>query len=241
MITRYKIDWKVPSNIEFFISTNQSGFSREKFKHANFSFDVGDNQINIQSNINCLKNQLNINHIVFMNQTHSNLVSNVSINSKCADSDAIFSNDKRIACAVLTADCIPILITNKAGSLIGCIHAGWKGLRHNIIENFFYEFSNIKKEDIMVLLGPCISQNKYEVDEDVLNQFPKYSKRFEKVKTGKYKMNLRYIAYDILSEIGITDVTISKSCTFDENFYSYRKDGITGRFISLIWFKDASR
>ena len=241
MITRYKIDWKVPSNIEFFISTNQSGFSREKFKHANFSFDVGDNQINVQSNINCLRNQLNINHIVFMNQTHSNLVSNVSTNSKYADSDAIFSNDKHIACAVLTADCIPILITNKAGSIIGCIHAGWRGLRHNIIENFFNELSNIKKEDIMVLLGPCISQNNYEVDEDVLNQFSKYSKRFEKVKNGKYKMNLRYIAYDILSEIGITDVTISKSCTFDENFYSYRKDGITGRFISLIWFKDASR
>ena len=59
------------------------------------------------------------------------------------------------------------------------------------------------------------------------------------MKTGKYKMNLRYIAYDILSDIGITNVTISKSCTFDENFYSYRKDSITGRFISLIWFKNA--
>ena len=101
-------------------------------------------------------------------------------NSKYVDSDAIFSNDKRIACAVLTADCIPILITNKTGSIIGCIHAGWKGLRDNIIENFFNKLSNIKREDIMVLLGPCISQNKYEVDEDVLNQFPKYSKRFEK-------------------------------------------------------------
>ena len=82
-----------------------------------------------------------------MNQTHSNIVSNVSINSKYVDSDAIFSNDKRIACAVLTADCIPILITNKTGSIIGCIHAGWKGLRDNIIENFFNKLSNIKRED----------------------------------------------------------------------------------------------
>ncbi len=241
MITKYKIDWKVPNNIEFFISTNHSGFSKEKFKHANFSFNVGDNQTNVQSNINCLKNQLNINHIVFMNQIHSNLANNVSINSNYVDSDAIFSNDRRISCAVLTADCIPILITNKAGSIIGCIHAGWKGLRDNIIENFFNKLSNTQREDIIVLLGPCISQNKYEVDADVLNHFPKYSKRFKKTKTGKYKMNLRYIAYDILSEIGITDVTISKSCTFDEGFYSYRKDGITGRFISLIWFKNASR
>ena len=241
MITSYKIDWKVPDNIEFFISTNQSGFSKEKFEYANFSFDVGDNQINVQSNINCLRNQLNINHIVFMNQTHSNIVSNVSIDSKRVDSDAIFSNDKRIACAVLTADCIPILITNKTGSIIGCIHAGWKGLKDNIIEKFFNKLSNIKRKEVMVLLGPCISQKNYEVDGDVLNHFPKYSKRFKKIKTGKYKMNLRYIAYDILSDIGITDVTISKSCTFDENFYSYRKDGITGRFVSLIWFKNASR
>ena len=241
MITSYKIDWKVPDNIEFFISTNQSGFSKEKFEYANFSFDVGDNQINVQSNINCLKKQLNINHVVFMNQTHSDIVSNVSIDSKCVDSDAIFSNDKRIACAVLTADCIPILITNKTGSIIGCIHAGWKGLKDNIIEKSFNKLSNIKREEVMVLLGPCISQKYYEVDGDVLNHFPKYSKRFKKIKTGKYKMNLRYIAYDILSDIGITDVTISKSCTFDENFYSYRKDGITGRFVSLIWFKNASR
>ena len=58
MITSYKTDWKVPDNIEFFISTNQSGFSKEKFEYANFSFDVGDNQINVQSNINCLKNNL---------------------------------------------------------------------------------------------------------------------------------------------------------------------------------------
>ena len=182
MITSYKIDWKVPDNIEFFISTNQSGFSKEKFEYANFSFDVGDNQINVQSNINCLKNQLNINHIVFMNQTHSNIVSNVSIDSKCVDSDAIFSNDKRIACAVLTADCIPILITNKTGSIIGCIHAGWKGLKDNIIEKFFNKLSNIKREEVMVLLGPCISQKNYEVDGDVLNHFPKYSKRFKKNK-----------------------------------------------------------
>ena len=172
-----------------------------------------------------------------MNQTHSNTVLKVSKEYTHLDCDAMFTEDKTISCAVLTADCIPILVTESSGRMIGCIHAGWRGLQSKIIENFFSKFKSISKSNFRVLLGPCISAENYEVSNEIFCQFSNYSDRFRKNKSGNYYMDLRYIACDILNELGITNVTISKSCTYNDNFYSYRKDKTTGRFVSLIWFK----
>ena len=122
--------------------------------------------------------------------------------------------------------------------MIGCIHAGWRGLKSKIIENFFSKFTSINRSNFRVLLGPCISAESYEVKDEILSQFSNHRDRFRKNKSGNYYMDLRYIACDILNELGITNVTISKSCTYNDNFYSYRKDKTTGRFVSLIWFKN---
>ena len=236
MITSYNINWHVPPNIGYFISTNQTGFSEGKYKYANFSKKVGDTEDLVDLNIINLKNQLELKDITFMNQTHSNIILRVNRSDSFLDCDGMFTEIRNVACAVLTADCIPLLITEKTGNLIGCIHAGWKGLQSQVIENFFEKLTTVPRRDFKVLLGPCISQAKYEVDDTIISSFSKYSKRFKKNKSGNYYMDLRYIAYDILTELGVTNVTISEACTFDDDFYSYRKDKITGRFISLIWF-----
>ena len=143
MISRYDIDWKVPDNIGFFISTNQTGHSKGKYKSANFSFSVGDSEKNVIENIRCLKSQLKISDIVFMQQSHSNIILEANKSKIMQKCDAIFTRNHEISCAVLTADCIPILITEKTGKFIGCIHAGWRGLQSGIIEKFFSE--NIQK------------------------------------------------------------------------------------------------
>lgn len=218
MITRYDINWHIPENIGYFISTNQTGSSTGKYKYANFSKKVGDDENLVDSNITNLENQLNLDRITFMNQTHSNITLRANLNDSYLDCDAIFTDNTKIACAVLTADCIPILITEKTGNMIGCIHAGWKGLKSNIIENFFEKFNTINRHDFRVLLGPCISQKYYEVNDEILSSFTNYSKRFEKNNFGNYYMDLRYIAYDILTDLGITNVTISKSCTYKDNY-----------------------
>ena len=238
MITEYKINWAIPENIGYFISTNKTGNSKGKYKHANFSDQVGEDSKNVESNINELKTLYGLNDITFMNQTHSNTVLKVSREYTHLDCDAMFTEDKTISCAVLTADCIPILVTESSGRMIGCIHAGWRGLQSKIIENFFSKFKSISKSNFRVLLGPCISAQNYEVSDEIFCQFSNYSDRFRKNKSGNYYMDLRYIACDILNELGITNVTISKSCTYNDNFYSYRKDKTTGRFVSLIWFKE---
>tara|TARA_B100000035_G_scaffold315479_1_gene336798 strand:+ start:8849 stop:9571 length:723 start_codon:yes stop_codon:yes gene_type:complete len=238
MISKYNIKWHIPANIDYFISTNQTGNSKGKYKHANFSKKVGDVDKIVDKNIIDLKDQLHLKHIAFMNQTHSNTILRVAGRDSYLDCDAIFTENRNIACAVLTADCIPILITEKTGSIIGCIHAGWRGLKSQIIQKFFKHFSTIPPHDFRVLLGPCISQNNYEVNDEIITNFLNYSKRLKKNTQGNYYMDLRHIAYDILNELGITNVTMSGACTYNDNFYSYRRDKITGRFISLIWFKN---
>ncbi len=236
MISSYKIKWSVPKNIGYFISNNKTGLSKGIYKSANFSTNVGEDGRLVNSNIIQLKNQLNLDNISFMNQTHSNIILEASSHDNILNCDGIYSVDKMASCAVLTADCIPILVTEKDATLIGCIHAGWKGLKSKIIENFFEKHSTIKREDFRVLLGPCISMERYTVNDDVFMHLSKYSKRFIKKTSTSYLMDLRHIAYDILSDLGISDVTISNACTYNDEFYSYRKNKVTGRFISLIWF-----
>ena len=236
MISSYRIKWHIPKNIGYFISNNKTGSSKGIYESANFSTKVGEDIKLVNSNIIELKKQLNLKHISFMNQTHSNIVLETNSQNEILNCDGIYTLDKLASCAVLTADCIPILITEKKGSLIGCVHAGWKGLKSKVIENFFDKLSAIKREDFRVLLGPCISKERYVVNDDVFMHLSKYTKRFIKKDSESYYMDLRYIAYDILSDLGISDVTISKACTHNDEFYSYRKNKVTGRFISLIWF-----
>ncbi len=236
IIKKYNIKWDVPENISFFISSNESGFSEGNFKHANFSNSVGDMNMHVSKNIEELKKGININNISFMKQTHSNKIKRLIYYKSSVQSDAIYTSNTNISCAVVTADCMPILVTNLSGSTIGCIHAGWRGLRLNIIQKFFQSISE-KTSNFKVLIGPCISKKRYEVGQAVFRQFPDYKRFFSRNKNDRYNMDIRMIAHDILSQLGISDVTITSKCTYDDSrFYSYRKNKLTGRFISLIWF-----
>ena len=238
MIKEYKISWRVPNNIGYFISSNEEGHSRNQYKYANFSLNVGDNENCVNSNINDLKHLCSTNNIAFMNQLHTNKSRELIYFKNYTKADGIFTHNKKIACAVLTADCLPILVTDKIGSFIGCIHAGWRGLKHKIIENYFNGISQKKKSDLKILIGPSISKDMYEVDYNILRSFSEHTGHFKYNNNDKYNMDIRNIARDILHKLGITDVTMSKSCTFkDKRLFSYRKSKITGRFISLIWFK----
>ena len=238
MINKYNISWDLPKNISFFISSNEKGYSRDVFKYANFSYSVGDKSLAVSKNIEDLKISNHIQNISFMNQSHSDKIKKIIYYKNYNNSDAIYTYKPNIACAVITADCMPILVTNKSGTIIGCIHVGWRGLKLNIIQKFF---SSIQEDNsaFKVLIGPCIGVKRYEVNHQVFKDFPDYKKFFKKNKDSKYNMDIRLIAREILTQIGITDVTISPICTFeDKRFYSYRRKKITGRFISLIWFKN---
>ena len=172
MIKEYKTHWSIPENIGYFISSNEKGNSRNQYKYANFSLNVGDKENAVKSNINDLKNLYSINNIAFMNQLHTNKTKELIYYKNYTNTDGIFTRNKKIACAVLTADCIPLLVTDKLGTFMGCIHAGWRGLKANIIEKFFDKIFFSKCSDLKVLIGPSISRDMYEVDSDILRSFP---------------------------------------------------------------------
>ena len=241
ILKSHKEAWNIPNNISFFISSiDASNKSKLHSIHENFSNPIVNPGSDSKLNVMYLKQQLSIKNIALMNQSHSNIVNELIDYENYTRSDAIFTNNSEIACAVITADCLPILVTNKSGTFIGCIHAGWRGLIGGIIEKFFKRVQNIDKSEFKVLIGPSISKKRYEVDQFTFDLFSEYSDHFTYNNNGKYNMDLRNIAKEILSRLGISDVTISAECTYDNRcFFSYRRDKAIGRFISLIWFNNS--
>ena len=242
MIKEYKTHWSIPKNIGYFISSNETGHSKNQYKYANFSLNVGDNKKSVESNINELKNLFSINNIAFMNQLHTNKTRELIYYKNYTNGDAIFTRNKKIACAVLTADCIPLLITDRLGSFVGCIHAGWRGLVNGILTKSAFTLTE-KKYNLMefeILIGPSIQSCCFEVGNDVVDQF---DRQFIIPKSDeKFQVDLQQSAYNSLSQLGfdINKITIMNDCTFclDSMYHSYRRNGKNaGRMIGLIGIK----
>ena len=168
----HKEAWDIHDNISFFISsTETSNKDKLHLLHENFSNPLVIQDSNTRLNVINLQQQLLIKNIALMNQSHSNIVNKLIDYENYTRSDAIFTNNSQIACAVITADCLPILVTNKSGTFIGCIHAGWRGLIGGIIEKFFKKIENIDKSEFKVLIGPSISKKRYEVGQFIFDLF----------------------------------------------------------------------
>ena len=196
-------------------------------------------------------NKLPINSkIQWLEQVHGNKV--VTIDSHSTTpliADAAITQQKNVALAVMTADCLPILLTAADGSEIAGIHGGWKPLAKNIIAHTVDNMST-SNENIIAWLGPCIGKEAFEVGEDVKIVFERQSKKFisafclnalDKVITGnlhnvKYFADLAMIAKIQLKEIGINKVHHLNHCTYtdEQQYFSYRRDNITGRMASII-------
>jgi YfiH family protein len=164
--------------------------------------------------------------------------------------DGIVTTKPEEVLAIMTADCLPVLFTANDGSVIGAAHAGWRGLSSGVLENTVDAMlalcPHLSSADIVAYMGPAIGPSSYEVGEDVLKAFQESSlkpdlKDFVAVpnKHGKYLVNLYSLARARLKLFGIHRVDGGGSCTYldQDHFYSYRRDGITGRFASFIWIE----
>jgi YfiH family protein len=161
--------------------------------------------------------------------------------NKLIQADASYTTSKNIACAVKTADCLPILVTNKAGTWISAIHAGWRGLLAGIVSNNIANYQG-DCSDLLVWIGPAICQRHFIVEKDVIELVKQNFNNilaFEKSDiTNKWNVNLNMLAVDALKKLGIVNIFSCNYCTYCDQdlFYSYRRDGAnTGRLITLIW------
>jgi YfiH family protein len=182
---------------------------------------------------------------VFMDQIHSNKVFEYEIepvNHGAIKADACFTKKKGIVCAVLSADCLPVLIADKQASVVAAVHCGWRGLYSGILQNTIDSLC-VNPEDLLCWLGPCISYKPYRVDASFRQKFvqknKEYTHSFYQNKKGGWHADLKKIAVYQLESLGVKNITQTPYCTHDNKnlFYSYRRDGETGRMASMIWLE----
>jgi len=235
-------NWAAPKNIKSFTTTRKGGVSKSPFDSFNIAYHVNDSPSNVDENRQLLNNELPANAI-WLDQIHSNKVIEVSSNSDLnlvKQADALFTREMNLPLAIMTADCLPILLTDRNGKQIAAVHGGWRGLSCGIITNTLAYF-NCEPCQIMAWLGPAIGPENFEVGQDVVDAFSglniNHLDAFNEQANGKFFADIFLLAKQLLNASGITNITSQKQCTYNnsELFYSYRRENQTGRMASLIW------
>jgi YfiH family protein len=185
------------------------------------------------------------NHPIWLKQIHGNIVLEALSENTHKEADAIFTTAPNQVCVIRTADCLPILFTDEAGTEIAAIHAGWRGLASGIIALTRQKLKT-PAHKILAWLGPGIGQEKFEIRKDVYDIFtsmnPMTQSAFQPISSEQWHADLFMLARMQLQELGINQIFGGDYCTYSdpERFFSYRRDGkMTGRIISLIWIDDS--
>ena len=234
-------DWPAPSHIKSIQTLRSGGKSEGKYNSFNLATHVND-EINTVDLNRDLLNQYLPGAPYWLNQTHS--VDVLKLPSQTLNGDASYTIDKNTVCVVQTADCLPLLVTNIDGTIVAAIHAGWRGLLNGVIENTI-EKMNISPNELLVWLGPAISQKHFEVGFDVKNSYcekhTEAEKAFHLISEQKWLADIYALAKIRLNLCGVKQIyggSVSDDyCTFanEVDYFSYRRDHITGRMASLIW------
>lgn len=234
-------DWPAPASIRAITTRRRSGgFSEAPYDRNNLGLHVGDNPNHVLRNRGELITSLQLpGEPAWLDQTHSTtcVVIEETHNRRA---DAAITRDKRQVLAIMTADCLPILLCNREGTEIAAIHAGWRGLVNGIVEQTV-ETMHSQPKDLMAWIGPGICASCYEVGDDMREQFQNrydFSLPAFQKKDSKWLADLPSLAALILENVSIPSIYKSNICTFEQknDFYSYRREAQTGRMATLIWF-----
>jgi len=222
------------------ITTRSGGVSTGKFASLNLSMRVGDDPQCVASNRAILRACLP-SEPAWVKQVHGTAVIEAARAAPDAEADGVVAHHTGMVCAVMTADCLPVLLTDRAGKSVGIAHAGWRGLAGGIVENVVLAMDEPPR-DLIAYVGPGIGARCYEVGEDVRKAFvdrdPAAARSFAPRQNGKYLVDLYGLARQRLAAAGVAEVHGGEFCTAsEERFFSFRRDRTTGRMASLIWLE----
>ena len=234
--------WKVSPSVRVLTTTRVGGVSKAPFNSMNLGLHVGDEHAHVLENRRLLASHFSLpSEPVWLNQTHSAKVLEVHEDS-LADNhvDGAFTRKKQLVLAVLTADCLPVVISDVKGHQLAVVHAGWRGLAGGIVSEALSNFT--QGTSLHAWLGPAIGPSKFEVGEDVRTAFIECSQANEEFFTagnapGEYWADLYALAAAELRSAGCT-VTGGEYCTYTQKslFHSHRRDGVaSGRMVTLAW------
>lgn len=235
-------DWPAPANIHTAMTTRVGGVSLPPYVSLNLGEHVGDAPQAVAQNRVLIQQQLNLpKQPRWLNQSHS-ITAIDAANLEC-EGDASYSRNRGMVCAVMTADCLPLLVCNLDGTEVAAIHAGWRGLYAGVIEATIAKL-NTRPEELMVWLGVAIGPEQFEVGAEVRQQFIVEDGRSEKAfrpssREGHWFADIYRLARIRLKRLGISAIYGGELCTYSdsERFFSYRRDGVTGRMATLIWME----
>ncbi|WJG08403.1 peptidoglycan editing factor PgeF [Aliiglaciecola sp. LCG003] len=244
-----KPNWALPDGVNAFYTNRLNGVSRQPYDSFNLATHVGDHSARVEAN----RSRLPLaNKIAWLQQVHSSRCISLSeqyfLSGETAKADASMTQNKQLVCAVMTADCLPILITNQAATCVTAVHAGWRGLANGVLQNSI-KAMQCPTDTLTLWVGPHISQQHFEVGEEVKQAFTGYPNAFIHVAnslTGvaKYQCSLIEIVTAICESLGLSQIHSENICTYQNHqlFYSHRHGqhngaAQTGRFISAIYLE----
>lgn len=240
-------DWPAPPRVKAFFTTRAGGVSAHPYDSLNLGAHVGDAPLHVAENRARLGALLPAAPI-WLNQTHG--VNVLRLGAKCASSHAPVEADASVTgtintvCAVMVADCLPVLFCVDEGSRVGAAHAGWRGLLSGVLERTV-EALGCAPTEVMAWMGPAIGADAFEVGSDVFDAFTSASggdaAAFRPIaeRPGKYFADIYALARWRLQRAGVTKIFGGQFCTVSDKtrFFSYRRDGQTGRMAALIWLE----
>jgi YfiH family protein len=232
-------DWPAPARVKCLMTTRAGGVSQAPWGSLNLGDHVGDDPAHVAANRARLRRQLPA-EPGWLRQVHSARVVELGREPN-READAALTRQPAQVCAILTADCLPVLLCDRAGSVVAAAHAGWRGLANGVLEATVAAM-NVPPGEVLAWMGAAIGPHAFEVGDEVreafIAQHAAASGAFvSQPASGKWLADIYRLARIRLGHAGVKAVYGGGRCTFTEanSFYSYRRDGITGRMASLIW------
>jgi len=240
-------DWLAPNRVRAITTTRLGGQSQAPYDSLNLAQHVGDHPHDVSANRELLKQLAGYElEPAWLEQVHGTEVVNAEDCSSSLVADASISLKEKQVCAVMTADCLPVLFCDTQGQAVAAAHAGWRGLATGVLE------ATVKRlcvelacpsSQIMAWFGPAIGPTVFEVGDEVRAAFISrhdVASAFVAVREGHWLMDIYAVARARLNAEGVINITGAEHCTFsdEERFFSYRRNKACGRMASLIWLED---
>lgn len=246
--------WEAPARVRSLCTTRQGGVSQGPYASLNLAEHVGDDLDLVAANRRLLRQALALPGEPFwLTQVHGREVQLLESGdasghqSLTCEADAAVTTEPGGVCVVMSADCLPILLCNACGTAVAAVHAGWRGLLVGVIEAAVQRLreldSQASEHRLMAWLGPAIGPDAFEVGSEVYQQFCERdagaAAAFKPGANGRYMADLYDLARQRLAASGVQDISGGAFCTWSdpERFFSYRRDGRTGRMASMIWIE----
>lgn len=240
--------WPAPVTVRAVCTTRRGGVSEPPFDQLNLALHVGDDLGAVRDNRAALRTALHLaREPVWLEQVHGNTVVRADLlvgrPGPPPQADASVTSQPGVACAVLVADCLPVLFCDRSGHRVAAAHAGWRGLAGGVLEATV-DALGVAPASILAWFGPAIGPERFEVGAEVRAAFvdrdPGAAACFVARPTAdKFLCDIFALAKRRLAAVGVTQVHGGGICTVSDpgSFFSYRRDGRTGRMAALIWME----